>query len=53
MKCDCMERIISLRAKFFSKNINMYLQFLSFLHTDMMQVVEILSRVRQGLTYST
>ena len=27
----------------------MYLQFLSFLHTDMIQVVEILSLVRQGL----
>ena len=38
-----------LRAKFL--NINMYLQFLSFLHTDMAQVVGILLHVRQGLAY--
>ena len=31
----------------------MYLQFLSFLQTDMTQVFEILSQVRQQLTYST
>ena len=31
----------SLHVKFFSKNIKMYLQFLSFLHTNMTQVVEI------------
>ena len=37
-------------AKFFSRNINMYSQFLSFLHTDTTKVVDILPRVRQGPT---
>ena len=32
-----------LDAIFFCRNINMYLQFLSFFHTDMTQVVEICS----------
>ena len=31
----------------------MYLQFISFLHTDMAPVVEILPHVRLELTYST
>ena len=31
----------------------MYLQFISFLHSDESQVVEILPHVRQDLTYST
>ena len=35
---------------FFSKTINMYLLFLSFFHTDLTQVVEILSHIRQRLT---
>ena len=34
----------------FGRNINKYLQFLSFLHIDMTQVIEILPRVRQGPT---
>ena len=34
-------------------NIHMCLQFLSFLHADTTQVVEILSHVRQELIYST
>ena len=33
----------SLHAKIFKRNINMYLQFLPFLHSDMTQVVAILS----------
>ena len=41
----------SLRAKFFRGNINMYLHFISFLHTDMPKIVEILPRIRPGLTY--
>ena len=41
---------ISLHATFVSRNINMYLQFLSFLNTDMTQIVEILPRIRQGPT---
>ena len=39
-----------LRAIFFSRNINTYLQFLAFFHTDMTQVAEILPNVRQGPT---
>ena len=31
----------------------MYLQFISFLHTDMTQVDETLVHVKQELTYST
>ena len=38
---------------FFRVNINMYLYFISFLHIDMTQGVEILPRVRQGPTFST
>ena len=34
-------------------NINLYLHFMSFLHTNKTQVVEIPPRVRQGPTYST
>ena len=33
--------------------IKVYIQFLSILHTDMTQVVEILSHLRQELVYST
>ena len=43
----------SLYAEFFSGKINMRLQFISFLHTDITQLVKILSRVRQEITYST
>ena len=42
--------INSLRGKFLSKNIDMYLQLISFLHIDMTQVVEILPHVRQDPT---
>ena len=42
-----------LRVKFFIGTIKMYLQFASFPHTDITQVDEILSDVRQELTYST
>ena len=40
-----------IRAKLFIRNINIYQQFLSFLHTYMTQVVETLPHVRQGPTY--
>ena len=40
-------------AKFFRGNINIYLHFVSFLHNDTTQVVEILPQIRQELTYST
>ena len=42
-----------LHAIFFRENINIYLHFMSFLHTDYTQVVEIPPRVRQGPAYST
>ena len=42
-----------LRAKFFSGNINIYLHFVSFLHIDMKQVIEILPQISQEPTYST
>ena len=42
-----------LRAKYFRGNINIYLHFVSFLHIDMTQVVEILPQIRQEPTYST
>ena len=42
--------INTLRTKLFPGNIKMYLQFISFLHTDMTQVAETPPRVRQELT---
>ena len=42
-----------LNAKFLRGNKNLLLHFVSFLHIDMTQVVEILPEVRQELTYST
>ena len=42
-----------LRAKFFKGNINIYLHFVSFLHIDTTQVVEILPQKRQEPSYST
>ena len=41
------------RAKFFRGIINIYLHFVSFLHFDMTQVLEILPQIRQEPTYST
>ena len=40
-------------AKFFWGNKDIYLHFMSFLHIDETQVVEILSQVREGPTYAT
>ena len=40
-----------LRATFFRENTNIYLHFISLLHTNKTQVVEIPPRVRQGLFY--
>ena len=48
-----MNDINHLHAEFFKGNIKMYVQFISFLHTDMTHVAEILSDVRQELAYST
>ena len=47
------KHINPLRAKFFTGNIDIYLHFVSFLHIDMTQVVEILPQTRQEPTYST
>ena len=41
-----------LRAEFFRGNINLYLHFVSFLHIDTTQVIEILPQIRQEPTYS-
>ena len=41
-----------LRANFFRGNKNIYLHFVSFLHIDMTQEIEILPQVRQELNYS-
>ena len=40
-------------AKFFRGNVNIYLHFVSFLHIDSTQVVEILPQIRQEPAYST
>ena len=51
--CNGIRRHINpLPAKFFKGKKNLYLHFMSFLHTDMTQVVEILPQVRQDITYS-
>ena len=42
-----------LHAKFFRENINIYLHFVSYLHIDTTQVIEILPQIRQEPTYST
>ena len=42
-----------LRATFVIRNIKMYLQFISYLHNEMAQLVEVLSHIRQELTHST
>ena len=46
--------LLTLYVLFFSQgNINLYLRFVSFLHIDTMQVVEILPQIRHEPTYST
>ena len=42
-----------LRATFFRENINIYLHFVSYLHIDTTQVVEILPHVIQEPAYAT
>ena len=44
---------LTLRDKVLRENINVYLHFMSFLHTSKTQVVEIPPRVGQGTAYST
>ena len=48
-----LSHINPLRAKFFRGNINIYLHFMSFLHTNKTQVVEVPPWVRQWPAYST
>ena len=47
------QAINPLRAKFLRDNINIYLHFMSFLHTNKTQVAEIPPRVRGRPAYST
>ena len=47
------QKLNPLLAKFSRGNKNIYFRFMSFLHIDMTQVVEILPQVEQELTYST
>ena len=47
-----MMAIKPLRAKFIRENINIYLHFVSYLHIDTKQVVEILPQIKQEPTYS-
>ena len=42
-----------LSAKFFRENISIYLHFVSYLHIDTTQVVEILPQIRQEPAYAT
>ena len=50
VKLQCVN---PLRAKLLRENINMYLHFMSFLHTNKTQVAEIPLGVRQRPAYST
>ena len=49
----CANCVHIVRAKFFRGNDNIYPRFMSFLHIDMTQLVEIPLEVRQDCTYST
>ena len=44
---------VAIFKQFFRWNINIYSHFVSFLHIDMTQVVEIFPQIRQEPTYST
>ena len=48
-----MSDVNPLDAKFFRGNIYIYLHFVSFLHIDTTEVVEILPQIRQEPTYFT
>ena len=50
----CLGHIfLTLYVLTFSEGAKTYLHFVSFLHIDTMQVVEILTQIRQEHTYST
>ena len=55
VRCDILNvlRQLTLYAIFLSRDLTMHLRCLSFLHTDISQIVKILPRVRQGPTYFT
>ena len=44
--------VLTLHVLTFSEE-NMYLHFMSFLHTDMPKIIELLPRIRPGLAYFT
>ena len=48
-----LSQLNPLRAKFYRGNLNIYLHFVSFLHIDATQGVDILPQIRQDSTYST
>ena len=50
--CSRLQYSKTFTWQIFRRNMNMFLKFQSFLHTDMTQVVEILLHVRQGPTRS-
>ena len=52
-KNNIIDLINPLRAEFLRYNINIYLHFMSFLHTNKTQVVDIPPWVRQAPAYST
>ena len=52
LKAVSLKAFNPLCVKFFRGNKNIYLHFISFLHIDLPEVVEILPQVRQGLAYS-
>ena len=47
----CHNNVNPLRAKFFRVNINIYLHFVSFIHIDMTQVLEILPQAVYDFKY--
>ena len=51
--CFCSKNESTLWVLFFRGNKSIYLHFVSFINIDMTQAVEILSQVRQELTYSS
>ena len=53
VSCDIFIIVNPLSAKFFRGHINIYLHFMSYLHANTTQVVEISPRARQGPAYST
>ena len=53
LRCPWCYWLKPFTCHFFRENIKIYLHFMSFLHANKTQVVEIPPRVRQGSAYST